>query len=266
MAGRLEGKTAIVTGAGQTKGETRGNGRATAMLFAAEGAKVLLVDRDEDSALETRSLINREGGIAEVVTADVSVESDCAMIMDKCVQTFGKLDILHNNVGIGFRDSNVTRLEESDWQRIMDVNLKSMFLTCKHAIPKMKENGGGAIINISSVAAIASTGMLAYKTSKAGILALTQHVAIGNARYNIRANCILPGLMNTPMAIEGYAGMQGKSREEVIRERDARVPLNHKMGTSEDVAYAALFLASDEAGFITGVNLAVDGGQSIRIG
>ncbi|MEX1236677.1 MAG: SDR family oxidoreductase, partial [Pseudomonadales bacterium] len=163
-------------------------------------------------------------------------------------------------------DGGVTRLEEATWQRILDVNLTSMFLTCKHTVPVMRDQGSGAITNISSVAAIASTGMLAYKTSKAGVIALTQNVAMGNARYGIRANCIMPGLMNTPMAIEGYSQSQGRSREEVIAARNARVPLSAKMGTAWDVAYAALFLASDEAKFITGATLPVDGGQSIRIG
>ena len=148
----------------------------------------------------------------------------------------------------------------------MDVNLKSMFLTAKYAIPVMREQQAGVVINISSVAAIAASSMLAYKTSKAGVIALTQQIAGANARYGIRANCILPGLMNTPMAVEGYSQLRGVPREQVVSERDARVPLGSKMGTAWDVAHAALFLASDEAGFITGVNLPVDGGQSIRIG
>lgn len=263
---RLENKVAIVTGAGQTAGETIGNGRATALLFAREGARVMLTDRDEASAQETAQMIADEGGQAFAFTMDVSREADCEAMVAACKERYGRIDILHNNVGIGFRDKAITSLAEEDWQRIMDVNLKSMYLTCKHTIPVMREQGGGAITNISSVAAIASTGMLAYKTSKAGIMALTQHVANGNARHNIRANCILPGLMNTPMAIEGYSQMQGRTREEVIAGRDKMVPLGGKMGTAWDVAYAALFLASDEAKFITGVNLPVDGGQSIRIG
>ncbi len=263
---RLKDKVAIVTGAGQTPGETIGNGRATALLFAREGARVLVVDINEDSARETSEMIATAGGESEVCCADVSIEEDCVAIINKSVSAFGTLDVLHNNVGIGTGDASVTKLIEADWQRIMDVNLKSMYFMCKHSIPEMRKQSNGAINNISSVAAIASTGMLAYKTSKAGIMALTQHVAMGNAKYGIRANCILPGLMNTPMAVEGYSKSLGKSREEVIAMRDARVPLGSKMGTANDVAYAALFLASDEAKFITGVNLPVDGGQSIRIG
>ena len=141
-----------------------------------------------------------------------------------------------------------------------------MFLTCKHTLPIMREQGRGNIINISSVAAIASTGLLAYKTSKAGVIALTENVAMGNAKFGIRANCITPGLMNTPMAIEGYSASQNKPKDEVIAARDRMVPLNKKMGSAWDVANAAVFLASDEASFITGATLPVDGGQSIRIG
>ncbi|MBD3648554.1 MAG: SDR family oxidoreductase [Pseudomonadales bacterium] len=263
---RLENKVAIVTGAGQTAGATIGNGRATAILFAREGARVMLTDRDIESAEETKKMIEDEGGEAFAFEMDVTSEAQCAEMARLCKEKYGRIDILHNNVGIGFRDSGITSLEEDAWDRIVDVNLKSMFLTCKHVIPVMREQQSGVVINISSVAAVASTGMLAYKTSKAGVMALTQNVASGNARHGIRANCILPGLMNTPMAIEGYSQSTGRSREEVIAARDAQVPLRKRMGTAWDVAYAALFLASDEAGFITGVNLPVDGGQSIRVG
>jgi len=263
---RLENKVAIVTGAGQTPGTTIGNGRATAILFAREGAKVMVVDRDKASAEETREMIAAEGGDASTFEMDVTAAEQCAEMARLCRAHYGRIDVLHNNVGIGFRDGGITSLGEEDWDRIIDVNLKSMYLTCKHVIPVMREQQSGVVINISSVAAVASTGMLAYKTSKAGVMALTQNVANGNARHGIRANCILPGLMNTPMAIEGYSASTGQSREEVIAARDARVPLRGKMGTAWDVAYAALFLASDEANFITGVNLPVDGGQSVRIG
>jgi len=263
---RLENKVAIITGAGQTAGQTIGNGRATAMLFAKEGAKVFLTDLNLASAEETASMIEAEGGEAVAMEMNVAREGDCEDMVRKCTEAFGRIDILHNNVGIGFQDGGITRLKLENWQRIMDVNLTSMFLTCKHVVPVMRDQESGSIVNISSVAAIASTGMLAYKTSKAGILALTENVAMANAKYGVRANCIMPGLMNTPMAIEGYSAAQGRSREEVIEARDSRVPLRQKMGTGWDVAYAALFHASDEANFITGVTLPVDGGQSIRIG
>ncbi len=263
---RLENKVAIVTGAGQTAGVTMGNGRATALLFARHGAKVLLVDRDDISLKETADLIESEQGRCLIHNMDVTDAAACREMIRICQSQFGRVDILHNNVGIGAGDRGVTHLSEENWDRIMDVNLKSMFLTAKYAIPVMREQRAGVVINISSVAAIASSSMLAYKTSKAGVMALTQQIASANARFGIRANCILPGLMNTPMAIEGYSQLRGVSREQVVSERDARVPLGNKMGTAWDVAQAALFLASDEAGFITGVNLPVDGGQSIRVG
>jgi NAD(P)-dependent dehydrogenase (short-subunit alcohol dehydrogenase family) len=262
---RLEGKVAIVVGAGQTPGETIGNGRATSILFAREGARVLLVDRRLDSAAETREMIAAEGGIAVAFEADVTDEDDCRAVAAACMKEFGRIDVLHNNVGIGAGDTGVTHLERDAWQRILDVNLTAMFLTSKHVLPAMREQRSGSIVNISSVASIASTGMLAYKVSKAGVNALTQQIAMGNARYGIRCNAILPGLMNTPMAIEGIAAARGIPREQLIRERDAAVPLG-AMGSAWDVARAAVFLASDEAGFITGVLLPVDGGQSVRIG
>jgi NAD(P)-dependent dehydrogenase (short-subunit alcohol dehydrogenase family) len=263
---RLKDRVAIVAGAGQTPGETIGNGRATAILFAREGAKALLVDRNLESARETQSMIEREGGTAISLEADVSREGDCIAMVEACRNEFGRIDILHNNVGIGMGDAGPTHLSEENWQRIIDVNLKSVFLTSKHVLPVMREQGSGVINNISSIAAVCSVGMLAYKTSKAGVNALTHSLALGNARYGIRVNAIMPGLMNTPMAIETISQVRGVAREQLVSERDAQVPLGAKMGTAWDIAYAALFLASDEAKFITGVVLPVDGGQSARIG
>jgi len=263
---RLADKVGIVIGAGQTPGETIGNGRATALLFAREGARLLLVDRDLASVEETAAQVKEEGGECSVFEADITRESDCEALARQCVATYGRIDILHNNVGIGTGDAGPTTLTEEAWDHIFDVNLKGMFLTCKHVLPVMREQGSGAIINISSVAAVCSVGILAYKTSKAGVNALTHSLAIGNAKYNIRVNAIMPGLMNTPMAIEGISQARGISSDELVRQRDAQVPLGRKMGTGWDTAYAALFLASDEAGFVTGVCLPVDGGQSARIG
>jgi NAD(P)-dependent dehydrogenase (short-subunit alcohol dehydrogenase family) len=263
---RLAGKTAIIVGAGQTPGETIGNGRATAILFAREGARLVLVDRRLESARETERLIAAEGGEAVAVEADVTRAGDCGAIVKACVDRFGRVDILHNNVGIGDGDAGPVELAEEGWDRIVDTNLKAMFLTCKHVLPVMREQGSGCIINISSIASIAAVPMLAYKVSKAGVNALTQQIAMGNARHGIRANAILPGLMNTPMAIETWVQALGVPREEVVRRRDQQVPLGAKQGTAWDVAYAALFLASDEAKFITGVLLPVDGGQTLRIG
>ena len=263
---RLKDKVAVVVGAGQTPGETIGNGRATAILFAREGARVVLVDSDYESAVETQSLIESEGGTCFAVKADVTRGEDCAGFVRAAVEAYGHIDILHNNVGIGGGDDEILSLTEDAWDRIMSVNLKGMFLTSRSVLPLMREQRRGAIINISSIAAVCSTTIVAYKTSKAGVNALTHQMALENAKYNIRANAIMPGLMNTPMAIEGISKARGIPKEDLIRQRDASVPLGGKMGTAWDVAYAAVFLASDEAKFITGVMLPVDGGQSARIG
>lgn len=263
---RLKDKVAIVVGAGQTPGETIGNGRATAILFAREGAKVMLVDRRLDSARETEKMIREEGAEAYSFEADVTRSDDCRAVAQASVDQYGRIDVLHNNVGIGTGDGSAVRLTEESWNHMMDVNLKSMFLTCKHVLPVMREQGSGSIINISSLASVAAINMLAYKVSKAGVNALTQQIAGANARYGIRANAILPGLMNTPMAIESWVEATGAPREEISRRRDEQVPLGAKQGTAWDVAHAALFLASDEAKFITGVLLPVDGGQSLRVG
>ena len=263
--GRLEDKIAIVVGGGQTPGDTIGNGRATALRFAQEGASVLVVDKRMDSADETVAMIEREGGRASSYAADVTVEQACQSILSTCVERYGRIDVLHNNVGIGAGDSGPTKMRIEVWDNIFDTNLKSIMMICKHALPIMREQGSGAITNISSVAAVCAVGIVAYKTSKAALNAFTHALATGNARYGIRANVIMPGLMNTPMAIEGNVAL-GNDRDEVIARRDARVPLGAKMGTGWDVANAALFLASDEAGFITGVCLPVDGGQAAKIG
>jgi NAD(P)-dependent dehydrogenase (short-subunit alcohol dehydrogenase family) len=263
---RLKDKVAIVVGAGQTPGDTIGNGRATAVLFAREGARVVLVDYNFQSAIETQALIEAEGGTCLAFKADVTRQEDCAGFVRVAVEAYGRVDVLHNNVGIGGGDDEILSLTEESWDRIMSVNLKSIFLSCRSVLPVMREQRSGSIINISSIAAICSTGIVAYKTSKAGVNALTHQIALENAKYNIRANAIMPGLMNTPMAIEGISKARGVPKEDLIRQRDASVPLGGKMGTAWDVAYAALFLASDEAKFITGVMLPVDGGQSARIG
>lgn len=265
-SGRLADKAAIVVGAGQTPGDTIGNGRATAILFAREGANVLVVDCDEERARDTAEAIEGEGGKCAVFAADVTREDDCRALAAACVEAFGHIDVLHNNVGIGTGDGSTTRITEDAWNHIMDVNLKSAFLTCKHVLPTMREQRSGVITNISSVAAVCSTNIVAYKTSKAGLNALTHAVAMSNAKYGIRANAIMPGLMDTPMAIEGISEARGVSKEDLRAVRNAVVPLGQKMGTAWDVAYAALFLASDEAKFITGVMLPVDGGQSAKIG
>ena len=265
MPGRLEGKIALIVGAGQTPGATIGNGRATALRFAQEGARVFLVDRRVKSAQETLAMVVAEGGAGVAHEADVTSEAACAAMIETCAAQYGRIDILHNNVGIGAGDRGPSNMTEEVWDRIHTTNLKSVMFACKHVLPVMRAQRSGVIINISSIAAVCSVGIIAYKTSKAAVNAFTQSLAIGNGEYNIRANVIMPGLMNTPMAIEGNVAA-GRDRDTVIAQRNAQVPLGHQMGSGWDVANAALFLASDEARFITGVCLAVDGGQSARIG
>jgi NAD(P)-dependent dehydrogenase (short-subunit alcohol dehydrogenase family) len=264
VSGRLAGKIALVLGAGQTPGDTIGNGRATAVLFAREGARVVAVDRRMPAAEETVAQIRGEGGEATAVEADATREAEA--LISLCVTRHGRIDVLHNNVGIGGGDAGPAHVTEEDWDRILAVNLKSVVFPCKHVLPVMRAQQGGSIINVSSIAAVCSTGIVAYKTSKAGINAYTQSLAVGNAKYGIRANVIMPGLIDTPMAIEGISKATGMPKPELIRQRDAQVPLGGRMGTAWDVAYAALYLASDEARFVTGVALPVDGGQSARIG
>ena len=264
---RLQNKVAIVVGAGQTPGDTIGNGRAAAILFAREGARVVLVDRDRVSARETQAVIETEGGECFVCEADVTRAEDCLAFTRAALDAYGRIDVLHNNVGIGVGDAELVGLSEEAWDRIMDTNLKGMFLSCRQVLPVMRKRQEGCVINISSIAAVCSaTNLTAYKISKAGVNAMTQTLAIGNAKYGVRVNAIMPGLINTPMAIEGLVKARNIAKEDLIRERDAQVPLRGKMGTAWDVAHAALFLASDEARFITGVVLPVDGGQSARIG
>ena len=264
MSGRLEGKVAIVVGAGSTPGETMGNGRATSILFAREGASVMLVDRCLDSAEETKRAIDAEGGKSFAFEADIVRAADCKSMADACVEKYGKIDILHNNVGIG-EGGGPVELSEEDWDKVVDTNLKSMFLTCKYVLPYMEKQGSGAIINISSMAAVrfAPYPMLPYSASKAGVNALTRSVAMQYAHQGIRSNAIMPGLINTPMAIEGISDRLGIEKADLIRVRDAAVPMNH-MGDAWDVAYAALFLASEEAKYVTGVILPVDGGLSCK--
>ena len=262
----LENKVAIVVGAGQTPGETIGNGRATAIRFAKEGARVLLVDKRVDSAEETARMILQEGGEVSVLGADITIEGDCRAIAAVCVERYGHIDILHNNVGRSEGDAKTLELSEENWQELINLNLKGMFLTCKHVLPVMRKQKRGVIINISSTASLCIRPTLAYKTSKAGVNAMTQNLAIENAPYGIRVNAILPGYMDTPIAIERRARERGVDREIIRRERDAQVPLGSKMGTAWDVAAAAAFLASDEARYITGILLPVDGGLSARIG
>lgn len=260
MAGRVAGKVAVVVGAGQTPGETIGNGRATAVLLAREGASVIVVDRDLDSAEETVAMIRDEGGAASAFRADVTNDEDVRGLMATVAERHGALDILHNNVGasIALGDAVAAEITEEAFDRSFAVNLKSAWLASKHALPLLRRPGG-SIVNISSMAAWETYPLLGYKTMKAAVIAMTENMAAALAGEGVRVNTILPGLINTPMAIEARVA-QGTPRAEVIAARDRRIPLGRKMGTGWDVAYAALFLHSDEARFITGVSLPVDGG------
>jgi NAD(P)-dependent dehydrogenase (short-subunit alcohol dehydrogenase family) len=264
MSERLKDKVAIIVGAGCTPGDTMGNGRATAIVFAREGASVALVDYRKESAEETKQMIDKEGGESFVIQADVTRAEDCKRMADACAEKYGKIDILHNNVGIGEGGGPVD-LDEKEWDRVITTNLKTMFLTCKYVLPYMEKQGSGAIVNISSMAAIrfAPYPMIAYSSSKAGVNAFTRSVAMQYAHQGVRSNCIMPGLINTPMAIEGISVRLGVEKEDLIRMRDAAVPMNH-MGDAWDIAYTALFLASDEAKYITGVVIPVDGGLSCK--
>jgi NAD(P)-dependent dehydrogenase (short-subunit alcohol dehydrogenase family) len=266
MDKRLEGKVAIITGAGQTPGDTIGNGRAISILFARAGARVMLIDHRLDSAQETQKIITQEGGESFAFGADVTRPDDCRRIAEECVARYNRIDILINNVGTGGEALGPVKLQEEDWDRIYNINAKSIFLTCKYVIPYMEKQGGGSIVNISSIASVCASPMIAYKTSKSAVNSLTHAIAFLYAPKGIRANTIMPGFMNTPMAIEGISRLRGINKEDLIKERSDRVPLKGGMGTGWDTAYAALFLASDEAKFITGALLPVDGGQSARIG
>ena len=259
MGERLRGKIAIVTGAGSIRAGM-GNGKATAILFAREGARVLLVDMNLAAAGETKRIIEEEGGECVTFQANVSKSSDCKAIVETCLEAFGRVDILHNNVGVTASAGPVECSEEM-WDRIMSINLKSMFLTCKYAIPFMEKQRSGCIINISSINALRVLPFpkLAYAVSKAGVIALTREIALQYAAKGIRANVVVPGLMKTPLVEHEEVSLYGGDVEEMWRKRDSMSPTG-KQGEAWDVAYAALFLASDEAKYINGVALPVDGG------
>jgi NAD(P)-dependent dehydrogenase (short-subunit alcohol dehydrogenase family) len=262
VTGRVAGKVALVMGAGQTPGATIGNGHAIATLLAREGARVFCADRDPARAEETAAAIRGEGGTAEALACDVTRRADC----EAAVAAAGALDVLVNNVGIGGNDGPAHTIAEDAFDRILAVNLKGVLNGIAAAIPGMRERRAGAIVSISSLAGIAGFHMVAYETSKAAVNRLTQSTALANAKYGIRVNAVAPGLMDTPMAIDGIARARGIDRETVRAERAARVPLLAQMGDAWDTAYATLFLASDEAKFVTGVILPVDGGMGARIG
>lgn len=264
MGERLKNKVAIVTGAGSV-GPGWGNGKATAVLFAREGAKVFAVDVNLSAAEETKLIIEREGGECTIHKADVIKSDEVKGFVVRCVQIFGRIDILLNNVGI-VEAGGPVEISEENWDRLINVNLKSMFLTCKYCLPYMEKQGSGAIVNISSIGSMRFLGYpcVSYNASKGGVNQLTQNIAVQYAAKGIRANCVLPGLMNTPMIQEPLKKFYADGDiDRMIEKRNQQCPTG-KMGDAWDVAYAALFLASDEARYITGAQLVVDGGITCK--
>ena len=259
---RLKGKAAIVTGAGQREGDGVGNGRATAILFAREGARVLLVNRSMASMEGTRELLLKEGAEAACMTADVSKDDDCVAIVKNAVSKFGRIDILHNNVGIVGADGDTTKIERKTWDETLSVNLTGAMQISKHVLPVMRQQNSGSIIHLSSIAAIASYPVISYK---AALQEFTRWLAFENAPYNIRCNILMLGLMDTPMGIEYHHATSGIPRDELRAQRSATVPMK-RMGTAWDTAHAAVFLASDAASYITGAILPIDGGLHTRVG
>jgi NAD(P)-dependent dehydrogenase (short-subunit alcohol dehydrogenase family) len=250
----LTGKVAVVTGGGAA-GEGIGNGRAAAILIARAGAHVVVVDRDKALAQRTVEMIEEGGGQAVAVEADVTQGADCAAIVQTALDRFGRLDLLDNNVGIGSRGTVIDETEES-WRRVMQVNVDSMFLMSKHAIPAMRRAGGGAIVNVSSISALRPRGLTVYSVSKGAVIALTRAMAVDHGREGIRVNCVAPGPVYTPMVYQ--RGMSPSARD---RRRQASA-LGIE-GTGWDIGQAVRFLLSSQARYITGHTLVVDGGTTL---
>lgn len=282
--GRLAGKVAVVAGAGQTPGQTVGNGRAVALLFAREGAKLVLSDINEEAVKDTEAQIREEFG-SETVTcvADVSKEEDCEALVAAAMKKFGRVDILHNNVGIAAGDKSASEISSDVYERIMRVNAGGALWLTKHVLPVMRKQLSGVILHVSSIGSLLTLpqgggGGMAYKMAKAAMNNLTQNTAIENAKYGIRVNAILPGLMETPMSVERRTKVMAEAegisedaaRQKVCDARNRQVPLRPggvpSMGNAWDTANTALFLASDEARFVTGVLMLVDGGQAVAQG
>lgn len=265
--GRLKGKTALVIGAG-TVGGGWGSGKACAAQFAREGARVVSFDLDARLAAETAAIIRKEGGEAISISGDASRSADMKAAVDKTIEACGNLDILLNNVGIVVR-GGVAELSEEDWDRAFDVNLKSAFLSMKHAIPHMADRGGGSIINISSISSIRylNKPYVAYYTTKAAMNHLTRVTAAEYADRQVRVNAILPGLMDTPMArisAQKNWGATPEEMDEAWKKRAEQVPMGW-LGDAFDIAKAAVFFASDDSRFITGQSLVVDGGTTLGV-
>jgi len=251
----LEGKVAVVSGGGAA-GEGIGNGRAAAILLAKAGARVVVVDRDKALAQRTVEMIKEaKGGEAIALEADVTQGRECARMVQAALDTFGRLDLLDNNVGIGSRGSVVDETEEN-WRRVMQVNVDTMFLTAKHAIPAMKRAGGGAIVNVSSISALRPRGLTTYSVSKGAVIALTQAMAVDHGQDGIRVNCVAPGPVYTPM-------VYSRGMSDAARERRKNASLLKIEGTGWDIGHAVRFLLSDYARYVTGHVLVVDGGTTV---
>jgi NAD(P)-dependent dehydrogenase (short-subunit alcohol dehydrogenase family) len=265
VGGRLQDRVAIVTGAGSI-GPGWGNGKAIAAVFAREGARVFGVDLRLEAAEEAAAIIAGEGGNFVAHRADVSSEDDVRAMTRACLEAFGRIDVLVNNVGI-VTLGGPEEVDPAEWDRVQAVNLKSMYLTARHVLPVMVRQGKGALVHISSVAAIRWTGVpyATYYATKAGMLGLSRGIALQYAKAGIRSNCVLPGLMNTPMVHAGLTAAYGREGdvEQLVRARDAQCPMGH-MGDAFDVAHACLFLASDEARYVTAAELVVDGGLTAK--
>lgn len=251
----LDGKVAVVTGAGALD-DGIGNGRAAAILLARAGAKVVVVDREEGLAARTAAVIGDEGGTATVAVGDVAVEEDCRDIVASTMATYGRLDVLDNNVGIGSRGSVVDE-DPAIWNRVMNVNVGSMFLMSRHVVPAMAEHGGGAIVNIASISAMRPSKNTAYAASKGAVIALTKALAVDHAAQGIRVNCVAPGPVYTPM-------VYGRGMPDELREARRDASLLRTEGTGWDVGNAVVFLCSNQARYITGQTLVVDGGVTLR--
>jgi NAD(P)-dependent dehydrogenase (short-subunit alcohol dehydrogenase family) len=263
MGGRLAGKVAVVAGAGSVA-PGWSNGKATSVLFARQGAKVFAIDRELDRARETVEAIRSEGGDGVAHVADVSVEHDVAGAVSACIERYGRIDVLFNNVGVQ-AVGGPEEIDEATWDRVMAVNVKSMYLACRHVLPVMVEQRSGAIINNSSLTSIRFTyPCLPYSVSKAAVNELTRTVAMQYAQHGIRANAVVPGLMATPRITKRLQDTYGDAYREKLKERDDLIPLG-RMGDAWDVAHAVLFLASDEAKYVTGIELVVDGGLSASV-
>jgi len=255
-AGRVEGKVAIVTGAGSTPGPGIGTGKATAVVLAREGASVLLVDLYPERAEQTRQMIEEEGGKAVVCAADVTRAADCEAMVRAAVDAFGTVDILVNNIGLAALGTVVDTTEEA-WDRALSVNLRTAFLASKYAVPVMAANGAGAVVNVASISALRGDGTLAYSAAKGGLIAMTVDMAYSHGRQGIRVNAVAPGHITTPMVLSVSAP---GARAEFMNAMRSEAGLLGTPGTGWDVAWAVTFLASDEARWITGATLPVESG------